>query len=89
VAALQKTKLFETRIQRVVVSMAISNELSSDIAVALIGANDKDPRRLKKLKEILIEVHATLQQMTERSKAARSFARAASETDQGSRNCSA
>jgi len=65
--------------------MAISNELSSDIAAALIAASDKEPRHLSELKEILIEVHSTLQQMTEPSRVARSSSRASIETDQGSR----
>ena len=63
--------------------MAISNELSSDIAVALIAAIDKEPRHLSKLKEILIEVHSTLQQLTERSRIAHSLSPGEVETDQG------
>ena len=58
--------------------MAISNELSSDIAAALIAASAKQaPAQLHELKEILIEVHSTLQQMTEQSRTARSFSLAA------------
>lgn len=53
--------------------MAISNELSSDIAAALIAANAKAPDQLHELKEILIEVHSTLQQMTAQYRAARSL----------------
>lgn len=53
--------------------MAISNELSSDIAAALIAQNAKRPDQLRELKQILIEVHSTLQQMTEQSRAARSW----------------
>lgn len=48
--------------------MAISDELSSDIAAALITASNKEPSALCELKAILIEVHAVLQQMTEQSK---------------------
>ena len=60
--------------------MAISNELSSDIAAALIAASAKQaPAQLHELKEILIEVHSTLQQMTEQSRTARSFSLAAAE----------
>jgi len=62
--------------------MAISNELSSDIAVALIAANSKKPDQLHELKEILIEVHSTLQQMTEQLRTARSFSLGAAEHDQ-------
>ena len=36
--------------------MAISNELSSDVAVALL-AKKKSPQELKKLKDIILEVH--------------------------------
>lgn len=51
--------------------MTISNELSSDIAAALIAASDKEPDHLNELKEILTEVHSTLQQMTEEARIAR------------------
>ena len=64
--------------------MAISNELSSDIAAALIAGKEKEPGRLLELKEILIEVHSTLQQMTEQSRTARSFVRATGESEQRS-----
>ena len=51
--------------------MAISNELSSDVAVALL-ANEKSPQQLKKLKDIILEVHAALQKMSEETRAYRS-----------------
>ena len=47
--------------------MAISNELSSDVAVALL-ANEKSPQELKKLKDIILEVHSTLQKMSEETR---------------------
>jgi predicted DNA-binding helix-hairpin-helix protein len=50
--------------------MAISNELSSDVAVALL-ANEKSPQELKKLKDIILEVHSTLQEMSEETRAYR------------------
>lgn len=65
--------------------MAISNELSSDIAAALISANAKEPDQLLELKDILIEVHSTLQQMTEQSRSARSFSLATGKNDQRNR----
>jgi len=65
--------------------MAISNELSSDIAVALIAANAKKPDQLHQLKEILIKVHSTLQQMTEQSRIARRFSLAGAEQEQRNR----
>lgn len=51
--------------------MAISNELSSEIAAALL-ANKKSPQDLMKLKDVLIEVHHTLQQMDEEAHTRRS-----------------
>jgi hypothetical protein len=47
--------------------MAISNELSSDVAVALL-AQEKSPQELKKLKDIILEVHSTLQKMSEETR---------------------
>lgn len=57
--------------------MTISNELSSEIAVALVAAKDKQPTELNDLKEILLEVHSTLQKLTEESRNARALSRAA------------
>lgn len=48
--------------------MAISNELSSDVAVAIL-ANKKSPQELNKLKDIILEVHSTLQKMSEETRA--------------------
>jgi hypothetical protein len=48
--------------------MAISNELSSDVAVAIL-ANEKSPQELKKLKDIILQVHSTLQKMSEETRA--------------------
>jgi len=50
--------------------MAISNELSSDVAVAIL-AKEKSPQELKKLKEIILEVHSALQEMSEETRAER------------------
>jgi predicted transcriptional regulator len=41
--------------------MAISNELSSEIAAALL-AEKKSPQELKQLKDVVLKVHSTLQQ---------------------------
>jgi len=46
--------------------MAISNELSSEIAAAIL-ANEKSPQDLLKLKEVLLEIHSTLQKMSEQA----------------------
>jgi hypothetical protein len=45
--------------------MCISNELCSEIAVALLVTKEKSDCDLTRLKEIVLEVHATLQQMRE------------------------
>jgi hypothetical protein len=47
--------------------MAISNELSSDVAVALL-AEKKSPQELKKLKDIILEVHSALQKMSDEAR---------------------
>ena len=44
--------------------MAISNELSSEIAAAIL-AKKGSPEDLSKLKEVLLEIHSTLQRMSE------------------------
>jgi hypothetical protein len=46
--------------------MAISNELSSEIAAAIL-ANQNSPQDLRKLKDVLLEIHSTLQKMSEES----------------------
>ena len=50
--------------------MAISNELSSDVAAAIL-ANKNSPQELKKLKDIILEVHSVLQKMSEETRADR------------------
>ena len=65
-AALQNSvKLFRAHRK-----MAISNELSSDVAVALLAEN-KSPQELKQLKDIILQVHSTLQEMSEETRADR------------------
>ena len=59
--------------------MTIANELSSDIAAALVAAKDKDPEQLNDLKQILLEVHRTLQQLKQRTRSQRAFAKFAGE----------
>jgi predicted transcriptional regulator len=51
--------------------MAISNELSSEIAAAIL-AEKKTPQELGELKDVVLRVHTTLQQMSEEVKAQRS-----------------
>lgn len=43
--------------------MAISNELSSEIAAALL-VEKKSPQELRRLKDVLLQVHSALQQMS-------------------------
>lgn len=45
-------------------NMAISNELSSEIAAAIL-AETKTPQELNRLKDVILRVHATLQEMSE------------------------
>jgi hypothetical protein len=43
--------------------MAISHELSSEIATALLTAKERTPRELRDLKEMLLQIHSTLEEM--------------------------
>lgn len=45
--------------------MAISHELSSEIATALFAAKKRSPRELNDLKEMIFKIHYTLQQLTD------------------------
>jgi len=51
--------------------MAISTELSSEIANALLTAKDLSPEELKTVKTILMEVHTALQSMDAETRAHR------------------
>ena len=42
--------------------MSIQNELSSDIAVALLARGGRDPEQLKEMKDLIFRIHATLQE---------------------------
>jgi hypothetical protein len=61
--------------------MAISHELSSEIAAALFTAKERSPRELNDLKEIVFKIHSTLQQLTDKDRLAR-VARVNSHTHQ-------
>ena len=50
--------------------MAISNELSSDVAVAILEKK-KSPQELKQLKDIVLQVHSALQKMSAEMRAER------------------
>ena len=51
--------------------MAISNELSSEIAAAIL-AEKKTPQELDRLKDVILRVHTTLQEMSEEAREERS-----------------
>jgi hypothetical protein len=48
--------------------MAISHELSSEIATALLAAKDRSPRELEDLKKVLLLIHSTLQRLTDEAR---------------------
>jgi len=52
--------------------MAISHDLSSEIAAALLAAKDRSPRELEDRKKILLIIHSTLQRLTEEERVAHS-----------------
>jgi len=47
--------------------MAISHELSSEIATALLTSRDRSPGELHDLKEMLLEIHSTLEGLSEKA----------------------
>jgi len=61
--------------------MAISHELSSEIADALFASKERSPRELSDLKDIVFKIHSTLQQLTDRDRMAR-LAQVSSDTPQ-------
>ena len=48
-----------------VAPMAIEDELSSDIAIALLAGKERDPERLKTLKEVVLRIDMSLRQVTQ------------------------
>ena len=44
--------------------MPISHELSGEIAAALFSAKDRSPRELDDLKEIVFEIHTSLERLS-------------------------
>jgi hypothetical protein len=45
--------------------MAIEDELSSDIAIALLAGSERDPERLKKLKDVVLRIDTSLRRVAE------------------------
>lgn len=51
--------------------MAISHELSGEIATALFAAKERSPRELNDLKEMVFAIHATLERLGREARADR------------------
>ena len=62
--------------------MAISNELSSEIAAAILAEN-KTPQELDQLKDVILRVHTALQKMSKDARATRAKTRTTSTTATG------
>lgn len=62
--------------------MAISNELSSEIAAAILSEK-KTPEERNQLKDVILRVHSALQKMSEEARATRFQTRARSATTTG------
>ena len=62
--------------------MAISNELSSEIAAAIL-AEKKSPQELNQLKDVVLRVHSALQKMSEEARTTRLKIRTSSATKTG------
>jgi len=50
--------------------MAISHELSSEIATALFSGKQRSPRELRDLKDVIFKIHSTLEQLAREAHAA-------------------
>jgi hypothetical protein len=48
--------------------MALSHELSSEIASAMLAVKTKSPEELEELKQTILLVHATLQRLTDNAR---------------------
>lgn len=59
--------------------MSIQNELSSDIAVALLTCKDRDPQKLADLKQIVLKIHSILQETSKDLRRKRTRAATAAE----------
>ena len=66
--------------------MAISNELSSDIAAAILATKDKHTGEPNDLKEMILKVHSTLQQLGMKPRRDRAFEHGAAEPAKRSGN---
>ena len=48
--------------------MSISHELSSEIAAALFTSKERSPRELKNLKDMILKVHSTLEELARKDR---------------------
>ncbi len=64
--------------------MAISHELSSDIATALLAAREQGSCNMEELKQIVFKVHSTLQHLTEEARRRRIVAESFLDKESGS-----
>ncbi len=62
---------FETLFQIAGHPMAISHELSSEIAAALFAAKERSPRELNDLKETVFKIHSALEHLKDEDRVAR------------------
>ena len=51
--------------------MSLNNELSGDIAVALLTGKSRDAKELSQLKKMILTVHDTLQELNRKARAGR------------------
>jgi hypothetical protein len=63
--------MFQLRDWDPVNPMAISHELSGEIATALFAAKERSPRELNDLKEMVFAIHATLERLGQDARADR------------------
>jgi len=63
--------------------MSINNELSSDIAVALLAGKNRDPKKLDDLKKVVLKVHSILQEASKDLRRKRTRAAAAGAKEPG------
>jgi hypothetical protein len=63
--------------------MAISHEVSGEIAMALLVDKGRSPRELEDLKQVLLLIHSTLQRFTDEAQRRRLKPRSARQATSG------
>ncbi len=66
--------------------MTISNELSSEIAVAFL-ADNRNPQELKALRDLLLQIHTELQRMSNEARTQRLKHKVFTKPGSGERSC--